>query len=95
MLVASIVAGLNTRTVVNAMLAPSLLGLLEVKATFPKPTFIGDTIGVKIEVAELKTTSKPDRGLIRFLRSAINQRGETVCVCDVLMLMKRRPGTAG
>ena len=95
MLVASIVAGLNTRTVVNAMLAPSLLGLLEVKATFPNPTFIGDTIGVKIEIAELKATSKPDRGLIRFLRSAINQRGETVCVCDVLMLMKRRPGVAG
>ena len=94
MLVASIVAGLNTRTVVNAMLAPSLLGLLEVKATFPNPTFIGDTIGVKIEIAALKVTSKPDRGLIRFLRSAINQRGETVCVCEVLMLMKRRPGAA-
>jgi acyl dehydratase len=95
MLVASIVAGLNTRTVVNAMLAPSLLGLLEVKATFPHPTFIGDTIGVKIAIAELKATSKPDRGLIRFLRSAINQRGKTVCVCDVLMLMKRRPRIAG
>jgi len=91
MLVASMVAGLNTRTTVNALLAPSLMGLLEVKATFPKPTFIGDTIGVKIEIAELSATSKPDRGLIRFLRSAINQRGETVCICDVLMLMKRRP----
>ena len=94
MLVASIVAGLNTRTVVNAMLAPSLLGLLEMKATFPKPTFIGDTIGAKIEIVDLKPTSKLDRGLIRFLRSAVNQRGETVCICDVLMLMKRRPKLA-
>jgi acyl dehydratase len=91
MLVASIVAGLNTRTVVNAMIAPAMLGLLEVKATFPQPTFIGDTIGVRIEIAELTATSKPDRGLIRFIRSAINQRGETVCICNVLMLMKRRP----
>jgi acyl dehydratase len=91
MLVASIVSGLNTRTVVNAMLVPTLLGLLEVKATFPKPTFIGDTLKVLIEVSELKKTSKTDRGLVRFKRSAVNQRGETVCVCDVLMLMQRRP----
>lgn len=92
MLVASIVSGLNTRTIVNALLAPTLTGLLEVKATFPKPTFIGDTIKVVIEVAELKETSKPDRGLVRWKRSAINQRGETVCVCDVVMLMQRRKG---
>jgi acyl dehydratase len=91
MLVASIVSGLNTRTVVNAMLVPTLLGLLEVTATFPKPTFIGDTLKVLISVTELKTTSKPDRGLVRFRRSAINQRGQTVCVCDVLMLIQRRP----
>lgn len=90
MLVASIVSGLNTRTVVNAMLVPTLLGLLEVRATFPKPTFIGDTLKVLIEVTELKETSKPDRGLVRFKRSAINQRAETVCVCDVLMLIQRR-----
>jgi acyl dehydratase len=91
MLVASIVSGLNTRTVVNAMLVPTLLGLLEVKATFPKPTFIGDTLKVLIEVSDLKETSKLDRGLVRFKRSAVNQRGETVCVCDVLMLIQRRP----
>jgi len=91
MLVASIVSGLNTRTVVNAMLVPTLLGLLEVKATFPKPTFIGDTLRVLIKVTELKETSKIDRGLVRFERSAINQRGETVCICDVLMLIQRRP----
>jgi len=80
-----------TRTVVNAMLVPTLLGLLEVKATFPNPTFIGDTLKVLIEVSELKETSKMDRGLVRFKRSAVNQRGETVCVCDVLMLIQRRP----
>lgn len=90
LLVVSVVAGLNTRTVVNALLAPSLMGLLETTATFPKPTFIGDTIKVSIEIVELKPTSKPDRGLVRFKRSAINQRGEVVCVCDVLMLMQRR-----
>lgn len=91
MLVASVVAGLNTRTVVNAMLVPTLLGLLEVKATFPKPTFIGDTLKVLIEISELKETSRIDRGLVRFQRSALNQRGETVCICDVLMLIQRRP----
>jgi len=90
MLVASIMAGLNTRTVVNAMLEPSLLGLLEVTARFPKPTFIGDTIKVVIEVTELKPTSKPERGIIRFRREAINQRGDVAAICDVTMLMARR-----
>jgi acyl dehydratase len=91
MLVASIVSGLNTRTVANAMLSPTLLGLLEVKARFPKPTFIGDTVKVVIGVSELKETSNPAQGLVRFHRAAINQRGETACICEVLMLMQRRP----
>lgn len=93
MLVASIMSGLNTRTVVNAMLEPSLLGLLEVSSRFPKPTFIGDTIKVAIEVVDLVATSKPERGVVKFKRSAINQRGEVAAVCDVAMLMQRRPAT--
>lgn len=91
MLVASIVSGLNTRTVVNQLLEPSLIGMLEVTYRWPKPTLIGDTIHARIEVAATRPTSHPARGIVEFRRTAINQRGEVVCECDVKMMVSRRP----
>jgi acyl dehydratase len=91
MLVASYMAGLNTRTVVNQLLEPSLMGLLEVNFKFPKATFIGDTIRVDIEVVDVRKTSKPDRGIVTFCRRAFNQREEVVVECSAKMLVMCRP----
>lgn len=91
MLVASILSGLNTRTVVNQMLEPSLVGLLEMNLRFPKPTLIGDTIHGRIEVSGRRETSNPARGIVEFRRQAINQRNEVVCECDTRMMVLRRP----
>jgi len=93
MLVASILSGLNTRTVINQLLEPSLLGLLEMTYRFPKPTFIGDTIHGVIEVSRVNTTSNSRRGIVEFHRKAINQRGEVVCECEAKMMVARRPST--
>ncbi|EKS69496.1 MULTISPECIES: MaoC/PaaZ C-terminal domain-containing protein [Caballeronia] len=90
MLVASIVSGLNTRTVVNQLLEPSLIGMLETRIRFPKPTLIGDTIKARIEISDRRETSNPARGIVDFRRVAVNQRGETVCECDVRMMVLRR-----
>lgn len=92
MLVASILSGLNTRTVFNQLLEPSLIGLLEMTYRFPKPTRIGDTIRGQIEVSSVTATSNSSRGIVEFHRQAINQRGEVVCECDALMMVARRPG---
>src|SRR3546814_7871383 len=75
----------------NQFLEPSILGLLEVNFRFPKPAFIGDTISVRIIVADRKETSSADRGIIEFERQGINQHGETVCICMVKMLVARQP----
>lgn len=91
MLVASIVSGLNTRTVVNQLLEPSLIGMLEVNYRFPKPTLIGDTIKARIEVVERRETSNPGRGIVEFRRVALNQKDEAVCECLVKMMVSRRP----
>ncbi|CAP44128.1 MULTISPECIES: MaoC family dehydratase [Alcaligenaceae] len=91
LLVGSIMSGLTTRTVMNQFLEPSILGLLEVNFRFPKPAFIGDTISVRIVVADRKETSSADRGIIEFERQGINQHGETVCICMVKMLVARQP----
>ncbi|GAB3331580.1 MaoC family dehydratase [Bordetella tumulicola] len=90
LLVESYMAGLNTRTIVNQLLEPSMLALLGTECRFLKPTFVGDTISVEIEVIETRPSSKSDRGIVKFRRSAISQRGEVVVECIVSMMFKRR-----
>lgn len=90
MLVGSIMSGLNTRTVLNQCLEPSILGLLEMSYRFAKPTFVGDTIKVRILVTDRRMASDTSRGVVEFERQGINQHGETVCVCTVKMLIACR-----
>lgn len=92
LLVVSYMAGLNTRTIVNQLLEPSMLALLGMECRFLKPTFEGDTITTDIEVVEARASSKPDRGIVKFRRTAVNQRGEAIVECFVSMLFKRREG---
>lgn len=89
LLVLAVMSGLVTRMLLNQHLEPSLLGLLDIQCRFPKPTFIGDTVSVRVEVAEKTETSRPDRGVVAFKREVINQRGEVV-VTGVWKLLVRR-----
>ena len=62
------------------------------KVTMPKPVFIGDTLHATTEVVALKDSgSRPDAGIVTFRHRAINQRGEIVCQCDRVALLKRAP----
>lgn len=90
LLVVSYMAGLNTRTIVNQLLEPAMLALLGTECRFLKPVFAGDTVTVDIEVMEARPSSKSDRGIVKFRRSAVNQRDEVVVECFVSMLFKRR-----
>lgn len=94
MLVASFMAGLTSRSIPNQLMEGALFGVLENRIKFPKPTFIGDTIRVEIEVLEQKATSRGDRGLVSFMRKAINQRGEVACELGATCLLKRREPAA-
>lgn len=91
LLVVAYISGLNTRTIFNQLLEPSMLALVGTEVRYLKPTFVGDTIHGDIEVVESRLTSKPDRGLIKFKRAAVSQNGETLLECLVTMLFKRRP----
>ncbi|MFP5510630.1 MAG: MaoC family dehydratase [Alphaproteobacteria bacterium] len=91
LLVVSVMSGLTTRMLMNSFLEPSLLGLLDMQCRFPKPTFIGDTIRVRVTVAEKRETSKPERGILSFRREAINQRGEVVVEGVWKLLVRRAP----
>jgi acyl dehydratase len=66
------------------------LGWDEVR--FPKPVFIGDTLRIETEVAELRDSkSRPDAGIVIFVHRAFNQRDELVASCRRTGLQRRRP----
>ena len=94
MLVASFMAGLTSRSIPNQLMEGALFGVLENRLKFPKPTFIGDTLRVEIEVVAHKPTSRPDRGIVEFLRKGINQRNEVVAELGAVCLLKRREPAA-
>ena len=58
--------------------------------SFKKPIFINDTVYVKIEVIGKLEGKKPDRGLISFLLSLMNQREELVMEGQWDILMSRK-----
>lgn len=61
------------------------------KVVMPHPVFIGDTLHFESEVESLRASgSRPDAGIITFRHRAINQRGEEVCSCLRIALMRRK-----
>jgi acyl dehydratase len=62
------------------------------KTEFPNPVFIGDTLSVSTEIMDRRESrSKPDRGIVWFRHTAMNQRGEVVCDCLRKGMMLRLP----
>lgn len=49
----------------------------------------GDTIHLELAVLEKTPTSKPDRGIVRFATSILNQRDEAVVEGEWTLLMRR------
>ena len=66
-------------------------GLDEIRWKLPvRP---GDTLRVAAEVLEARaSTSKPDRGIVRLLYTAFNQRDDVVMTMIGNQLCRRRPG---
>ena len=55
---------------------------------FTKPVMMGDTIAAKLTITE--KSNRGELGLITFKNEVVNQRDETVLVCDLLLLFSRR-----
>lgn len=71
----------------------TLLALLQIdKWRIMVPTKHGDTIRMVQKVIEKKESSKPDRGVVKFARKVVNQRGETVMEMEATILYRRRIG---
>lgn len=57
---------------------------------FIKPVFIGDTITVRVTIADKREHKRPDHGIVVERCEVLNQRGEVVLVADHLLLAQRR-----
>jgi acyl dehydratase len=59
------------------------------KLVMPKPVFIGDTLRAESEITDLKPSkSRPGAGIVTFTHRMLNQRGEIVCQCLRMALIK-------
>jgi acyl dehydratase len=65
--------------------------LVSVTFDFKKPVFIGDTVRVVAKVKEKRETKNPERGLIVFERTILNQKNEVVQVLYHTYLFSRKP----
>ncbi|MEQ9662464.1 MAG: MaoC family dehydratase [Parasphingopyxis sp.] len=66
------------------------LGWDEVR--FPAPVFVGDTLSIETEVAELRESkSRPTAGIVTFIHRAYNQDGTLVASCKRTGLQHKRP----
>ncbi len=67
------------------------LALLAVdNMTFKRPLFAGDTIRVRVAVTESKESRRGDRGVVSFLHTVLNQKGEELMECGVKRMLRRR-----
>lgn len=83
----SIASGLMTQT---RMMESTVVAFLGLTWNFKGPVKIGDTITVRMRVADKRETSKPDRGIVRLAVSVLNQRGEVVQEGENTLMVKKR-----
>jgi len=90
LLALSISHGLLFRTGILEGTAIALLGVDGWQ--FKVPLFFGDTIRVKVKVAEARPSrSKPDRGVLKLYMEIVNQDDQVVQSGTKTLMMKRKP----
>jgi acyl dehydratase len=57
---------------------------------FVKPVYIGDTIKATVTISAKKDHKKPGFGLVTELVEVFNQHGETVMVCEHVLLVNKK-----
>lgn len=88
-LVYGVMAGLGYASGIND---GTLIALLQIDGwRMLSPVKNGDTIRMRVRVLDKKESSKPDRGVVTFMRECVNQHGQVVQEMKATQLFKRRP----
>jgi acyl dehydratase len=77
-------------TILSGILHHTGMAFLGLEMQILKPVFVGDTIGVEIEVVEKRETQKPDRGIVTFRHRVLNQKEEVVMDYKVKRMIRRK-----
>jgi acyl dehydratase len=87
MLTVAISTGMSNWT---GLFAGTTIALMEQNIQYKGAVKFGDTVRLRLEVAEKKETSKPDRGIVKFAARMLNQRDELVVDMQWTLLMRRQ-----
>jgi acyl dehydratase len=77
-------------TLLSGILYQTGMAFLGMEMEVLKPTFIGDTLTVEIEVIEKRETKKADRGIVTFRHRVINQDKELIMEYRIKRMIKRK-----
>jgi acyl dehydratase len=77
-------------TILSGILYKTGMAFLGVEMEVLKPTFVGDTLTVEIEVLEKRETKKADRGIVTFRHQVINQDNRLVMEYKIKRMIKRK-----
>lgn len=66
------------------------LAFLHADFSVKRPTYVGDTIYVEVEIIEARQTSKPGRGLVRSRNRVLKADGSECIVYEPLRMLRRR-----
>lgn len=91
-LIYAIMGGLQYASGTNDGTLLAVLGIDEWRMMIPVKH--GDTLHMRSTVLEKKPTSKPERGIVKFKREFVNQRGEAVQSMLATFMYKTRAGAA-
>lgn len=87
MLIAAMATGMANWT---GVFEGTTLALMEQLIQYKGPVRFGDTIHLVLTVAEKRTTSKPDRGVVIFQSQVVNQDGQPVLDGRWTLMMRRQ-----
>jgi acyl dehydratase len=87
LLVVAIGSGLVNQT---GWFEGTTVALLEMTSRFVRPVHFGDTVRATYRVAEKKETRRPDRGVVTFEATILNQRDEPVVDGQHVVMLRRR-----
>jgi len=91
MLIASMATGMANWT---GVFEGTTLALMEQVLQYKGPVRFGDTVHLKLTVAEKKATSKPDRGVVVFQTQVVNQKDQPVIEGRWTLMMRRQVAEA-
>jgi len=89
LLTLSILTGLNERVGYTEGTILAFLGMN--RLSFGMYVTPGDTIHAEIEITATRESRKPGRGIVTSLFTGLNQDGDPVLDCEMVVMIRKRP----